>query len=365
MEEEILTLASESEGLFYFVNTHRGRAATRESRDSPETPTTELGEFWTVEDSTRELFARLAAIEAAETIDKIDIERKPLYSPFTIMLFRIGSSAGACAFWFDGSWADIIVSGALAVMVAWIDSSPLLSKQERIIFESVASFIVGLVSGIISIQWPHQTCFGAMAISGVLDLLQGFRVVYSIIEIMSRHSVTGAADFLEGVFFTTLIAYFLRFGQYVSVEIMGQPDNDHYLQCTHGVSEWYVGSSWRSIIEMSSCGYSLTSLSTNSVNLKVVSPICTGCSNIMVRIVQSSLRGSPIHGCSRNHWLCCFVAILQGVCHEQLKQFSCRPLCHLLCWNNIAVHGSPSTWKHGRRPLRTSARGLFGHHCVQ
>ena len=81
-----------------------------------------------------------------------------------------------------------------------------------------------------------------MAISGILDLLQGFRVVYSIIEIMSRHCVTGAADFLEGVFFTALIAYFLRVGQYVSVEIMGQSttedDTHHYLQCSHPVNEW-------------------------------------------------------------------------------------------------------------------------------
>jgi len=78
-----------------------------------------------------------------------------------------------------------------------------------------------------------------MAISGVLDLLQGFRVVYSIIEIMSRHTVTGGADFLEGVFFTTLIAYFLRFGQYVALEIMGTPEDEEYTQCDRGVSEWW------------------------------------------------------------------------------------------------------------------------------
>jgi uncharacterized membrane protein YjjP (DUF1212 family) len=181
----------------------------------------------------------LAVIDAATAIDKMDAERKPLYSSKMIILFRLGSSAGACAFWFNGSWIDIAVSGMLAVLVAQIGAWQVFSKQERIIFEAVASLVVGVISGVISLQWPEHTCFGAMAISGVLDLLQGFRVVYSIIEIMSRHTVTGGADFLEGVFFTTLIAYFLRFGQSLALQILGTPESNDYLVCNRGVSEYY------------------------------------------------------------------------------------------------------------------------------
>jgi uncharacterized membrane protein YjjP (DUF1212 family) len=244
LAEEILTLASESEGLFFFINAYRQDGTA--GRDSPMIPQTlkdgknsELGEFWTVEDSTRELFSRLAVIDAATAIDKMDAERKHLYSNRMIILFRLGSSAGACAFWFNGSWVDIAVSGMLAVLVAHIGAWQVFCKQERIIFEAVASLVVGLVSGVISLQWPEHTCFGAMAISGVLDLLQGFRVVYSIIEIMSRHTVTGGADFLEGVFFTTLIAYFLRFGQYLALQMMGTPESNDYLVCNRGVNEYF------------------------------------------------------------------------------------------------------------------------------
>ena len=243
MAEEILTLASESEGLFFFINAYNQHG--KAGRDSPMIPqiikdgkTSELGEFWTVEDSTRELFCRLAAIDATRAIDKMDNERKPLYSSKMIILFRLGSSAGACAFWFNGSWIDVAVSGVLAVLVAQIGACQVFSKQERIIFEAVASLVVGLISGVIALRWPEYTCFGAMAISGILDLLQGFRVVYAIIEIMSRHTVTGGADFLEGVFFTTLIAYFLRFGQYLAIQIMGTPESDDYLVCNRGVSEY-------------------------------------------------------------------------------------------------------------------------------
>lgn len=56
---------------------------------------------------------------------------------------------------------------------------------------------------------------------------------------MSRHTVTGGADFLEGVFFTTLIAYCLRFGQYAALQAIGEPATDDYMKCTKGVSEWW------------------------------------------------------------------------------------------------------------------------------
>ena len=171
MAEEILNLASDAEGLFFYIRNHQSKClANRESplyaKGDETGKLSELGEFWMVEDDVRELFSRLAAIEAATAIDKIDAERKPLYSPWMVVMFRVLASACACAFWFNGSWVDILVSGVLAELVAMIGSSPLLSKQERIIFEAVASFVVGFASACISITWPKYCCFGAMAISG-------------------------------------------------------------------------------------------------------------------------------------------------------------------------------------------------------
>ena len=57
------------------------------------------------------------------------------------------ASAGAAAFWFGGSWSDMLVAGMLAVVVAKIGNSKVLSKQEKIVFEAVASLVVGLASG--------------------------------------------------------------------------------------------------------------------------------------------------------------------------------------------------------------------------
>ena len=57
---------------------------------------------------------------------------------------------------------------------------------------------------------------------------------------MSRHAVAGGADFMEGLFFTALIAYFLRFGQYAAVHIVGNPEDDQFLKCENGINRiWY------------------------------------------------------------------------------------------------------------------------------
>ena len=120
------------------------------------------------------------------------------YSKWVVILFRLGYSAGTCVIWFDGSWLNMLVSGVLAVMVASTGSCISLFKQERIIIETVASFFLGLTAGLVALAWPDHMCFGALALAGVLDLLQGSRVVYAIVELMDKHTVTGGADWLEG-----------------------------------------------------------------------------------------------------------------------------------------------------------------------
>ena len=116
---------------------------------------------------------------------------RPVY-----LLFRIISSAGAAGLWFSASWLDMIVAGSLGLVVALFEGATLW-KHERMILEVIASWVVGLVAGLLSLSFPSHLCFGGMAVGAVVDILQGFRVVYSIMEIMSKHTVAGGADFLE------------------------------------------------------------------------------------------------------------------------------------------------------------------------
>jgi uncharacterized membrane protein YjjP (DUF1212 family) len=224
-------LASGHDGLFYFCNDKHYQQSVKDSA---------IDSFWTVTDEERDLFSRLACLEAQRSIRAIDkLNQIPLYHPLVLTLFRILAGAGACAFWFGGSWIDMVVAGVLAVGVAAIAETN-LSKHERIIFEVVTSFMVGVISGLIAITWSNHTCFSAMALAGILDILQGFRVVYAVIQIMSKFTVSGCADLVEGILFTGLIAYFLRFGQYTAASLLNKTIESAYSECTNGIDErWF------------------------------------------------------------------------------------------------------------------------------
>ena len=257
MADTILTLASEAQGLFFYVNCEQDEVDSQHFKtvDAPVQEQQQPGklrsslkprskvpavDFWKVEAETRELFSRLATMEAIAAIGMIDAERKVLYSNWVVILFRFGSSAGTCAIWFNGSWLDMLVSGVLAVIVASIGACISLSKQERIIMETVASFFVGFTAGLLSLKWPDHMCFGALALAGVLDLLQGFRVVYAIIELMAKHTVAGGADLLEGVLVNGLIASFLKVGLKGAEGLIDKQDEQVILQCTTGIDKaWY------------------------------------------------------------------------------------------------------------------------------
>ena len=164
LAQKILNLASQQQGLFYYVNSRE--YMSNRSSDCNKRPDM-LDTFWIVSDEERELFSRLACQEAMKAIDAMDARandphRKTIYTTQVLMLCRFVAAMGACGYWFGGSWQDMLVSGVLGVIVAMIGTSSVLSKQERLVYEVVASFVVGLISALLALTWPDQMCFSAM-----------------------------------------------------------------------------------------------------------------------------------------------------------------------------------------------------------
>jgi uncharacterized membrane protein YjjB (DUF3815 family) len=61
-----------------------------------------------------------------------------------------------------------------------------------------------------------------------MDFLQGFKVVYAVIEVMSKNIVTGTSRLLEGIMFTGLVSYSLKFGLDAAFRVFGKvasPEN--------------------------------------------------------------------------------------------------------------------------------------------
>lgn len=208
LADKILSLSSRREGVLYFVNSQEYSKHLKQTQTNASNAT--FDDFWIVSDEERELFTRLACQEAMDMISEIDKEEEKkhfLHSKSVLMFFRGCASAGACAFWFDGSFQDMLVAGFLAILIALIGASSVLSKQERVVFEVVASFVVGLVAGAVALTWPDDTCFSAMGLAAVLDIMQGFKVVFAVIEVLSKHTMSGTADLIEGVLMTSLVCF--------------------------------------------------------------------------------------------------------------------------------------------------------------
>ncbi|KAL3901371.1 MAG: hypothetical protein SGARI_006086, partial [Bacillariaceae sp.] len=243
LAKEILNLASSTYGLFFYANSPQFQEAARNAdAAAPDRD----DDFWQVDETMRDTFSRLAATEAAANLQRIRQEEKQIFSPGITSLFRIISSAGACAMWFKGGVADMAVSAVLAVTVAKIGSffaHMQLAFEERMLVEVVSSFVVGLVAGLLSIQWPGTFCFGAIAVASIMDMLQGFKVVYAMIEIMSKNIVTGTTRWMEGIMFTGLISYSLKFGLDTAFRIVGKgaahANYSSMLVCGDGINPVY------------------------------------------------------------------------------------------------------------------------------
>lgn len=194
LAKRILDLASDTQGLFHYINSEQTKIKALAVNERGEDDN-----FWEVNHEISELFSRLVAAEALRGITAVDNMGSLAYDWQLRTLFQLFTSAGACAIWFDGSWFDIAVAGFLGVLVAAIcTKTNQVSKDGRVIAEVVASFSVGFIAAIVALIWPEHTCFGAMALSGIIDILQGFRVVFAVIELMGKHTVSGGANFLEG-----------------------------------------------------------------------------------------------------------------------------------------------------------------------
>ncbi|CAB9501987.1 pheromone-regulated membrane protein [Seminavis robusta] len=235
MASEILDLASSTYGLFFFLNNPKLQQATNE--------TAEDDQFWEIDDSTRNIFTRLAAHEASTAMNAIQENKRQLYPQKVVNLLKIMSSAGACSMWFGGGFADMLAAASMAVTISYATTFRKLAFEEQILADVAASFAVGLCSGLLAIKWPHRFCFGAIALGSVMDYMQGFKVVYGVIEVMSRNKVTGTARLLEGILFTGLISYTMIFGLGFAFRIMFGPasalphDYSSMLTSAHGISQ--------------------------------------------------------------------------------------------------------------------------------
>jgi hypothetical protein len=120
LAKEILDLASEGIGLFYLTQKDLRGAGIRNELDSDQSGNfsqinKDVKQFWTIDDSDREVFTRLVTMEAVSSLKAMSKlpPSNQIYPRHVILLFRTISAAGAAGLWFSASWWDMLVAGSL------------------------------------------------------------------------------------------------------------------------------------------------------------------------------------------------------------------------------------------------------------
>lgn len=230
--KRIIDLAADGPGFFFYDG-------TADAGD----------EVWDADDRMRALFSYLAASDAIASIREIDRELDDaLYHPLVLMAATVLASASACGFWFGGGWYDILLSALLTVIVSATQNMSIWRREQRAIAEVFISWLVGLAAGLISITWPQDICFGAVGVAALSSLFQGFRIVFAVLQIMSKQTLSGAADLIEALLMTAVMAYVLSCGRHIAMMIMGVHTVNHSVSlvepggsCDNPIDElWYL-----------------------------------------------------------------------------------------------------------------------------
>jgi uncharacterized membrane protein YjjB (DUF3815 family) len=138
----------------------------------------------------------------------------------------------------------MLLSGGIAGVVTLLfQTNTHLWKNQRMIFEVVVSWVVGLTAGLIAIRLPETTCFSGIAIASMIDYLRGFGIVFSIMEVMSKNTMSGSSDLIEALIFSFLISMSIIFGLSTAENIMGIEESDSlgYMDCGQPLPElWFI-----------------------------------------------------------------------------------------------------------------------------
>ncbi|KAJ1801711.1 pheromone-regulated protein prm10 [Coemansia sp. RSA 2399] len=116
-----------------------------------------------------------------------------------------------CLVCFGGSWVDSGISFALGIVAGLMNLAAGKLAGYTNFFEASVSVVSGLLSAALS-KWG---CFAATSLSATAVLLPGLVMTTGVIELSSRHMLSGTVR----VFYALLLAFIIAYGLLIGVEI--------------------------------------------------------------------------------------------------------------------------------------------------
>ncbi|KAG7096799.1 hypothetical protein E1B28_004208 [Marasmius oreades] len=152
----------------------------------------------------------ISAKKAAEQLDDL-LKAPPLYSaPFRCLLAFCLSSL-ICPLAFGGSFLDMWISGAGALILSVLQLCATKSALYANVFEiTVAIFVSFTARGLSSIR-SRIFCYTAISSAGIIGILPGYLILSSSLELASKNIVCGSVKMVYALIYTLFLVCHLKF----------------------------------------------------------------------------------------------------------------------------------------------------------
>ncbi|KAF8934523.1 hypothetical protein BGZ58_005645 [Dissophora ornata] len=146
--------------------------------------------------------------EAIMKLDAINTEKDVNPRWLTILAYATASFCTAPMF-FKGSWIDagvsFLIGGAVGLMV-WL-------SEKVPSYAHICDVTMSLVVAFVAEALQHSNvCQSAVKLAGIVILLPGYTITCAILELSSRHIISGSVRLFFAVIFSLLLGYGLTIG---------------------------------------------------------------------------------------------------------------------------------------------------------
>ncbi|KAF9268113.1 DUF1212-domain-containing protein [Marasmius fiardii PR-910] len=153
----------------------------------------------------------ISAKKAARQLDEL-LAAPPLYSAFFRCLLAFCLSSLICPLAFGGSFVDMWISGAGALILSVLRLCATKSALYANVFEiTVAIFVSFAARGLSSIR-SQIFCYTAISSAGIIGILPGYLILSSSLELASKNIVCGSVKMVYALIYTLFLGFGLQIG---------------------------------------------------------------------------------------------------------------------------------------------------------
>ncbi|KAF9144996.1 hypothetical protein BG015_012047 [Linnemannia schmuckeri] len=146
--------------------------------------------------------------EAIMKLDAINTEKDANGRWITVLAYAVSGFCTAPMF-FRGNWIDATISffmGAAVGLLVWLSEKV---PSYAHICDVTMSVVVAFVAEALR---HHNVCTSAIKFAGIVIILPGYTITCSILELSSRHIISGSVRLFYAVIFSLLLGYGLTIG---------------------------------------------------------------------------------------------------------------------------------------------------------